>query len=706
MRHGVLLAGVWCLGTAPLAGQAPQVVVEVRDSVDARPIPWARLTLSAPRQTVPTDFAGRVTLVPAGLPDTLIVRALGYRAARVALGEPLPETLIVRLAAEASLLPDIVTTAGRRERRSGELTVATVTIDRREIEAQAATAVDQVVGELPGVQVETRNPAGSTLLIRGLGESRVLVLVDGEPVGGALLENRDLSRTSTLAVERIEVTKGPGSVEHGSDALGGVINVVTAPPEGPLRLVARGRAGSLGRREGDAALSRGGAVGFRLAGGWRQSDQVAGHGPQASALERVWDLRGTLRSEAHRPVRFRADAGYDRTRQRWPVDNQFNGFVDTWNATGLLEAAVDLGPASLRSRVVGQYFKYRYRQSQGTTPVADQGAAPQTEETLRGVVAWSRPLGRHLLDLGVEGTLREVRAEGYLAGGRASDRVVEAYAQDGWELGNWYLNGGARFSYSSRWGGSFTPSVGVAGDLSPGLRWRASVARGFRAPSFKELAWDFPNLGVGYVVQGNPDLDPERSWSMSTGATWTPGEGWRLGVDLYRNALRDLIDFRTGGFTGGGLLIYRPENVARARTEGLELELRRSWGNWITAAGYEYLHARDLDSDLPLDGRSAHTARLRLTRLLGFLAQGALDLTGRFTGEAPLVASGDGGPPTPAGTRGAFMAMDLRIGGDLFAGLGLEAGVDNVLDDRPRNWPGTVERRFYIGIRGEIDAGR
>ncbi len=697
-----LLFGLAAGLPAQAGAQAAPVVVAVRDSADLKPIPWARITLLLARSTLPTDALGRAVLRPGSLPDTLQVAALGYRTARIPLGTaPLPDTLRIALPVQASILPDLVTTVGRRERRAGEVTVATTTVDRREIEAQGASAVDQVVGELPGVQQGGRNPVGSTLLIRGLGESRVLLLVDGEPVGGALLENRDLSRTSTISVDRIEVTKGPGSVEHGSDALGGVINVVTAPPEGPLRLVAGARAGSLGRREGDLGLSRGGPVAFRIAGGWRQGDQVAGQGASSHSLERVWDLRATGRVRVSRAFQLRADLNYDRTRQRWPVDQTFNSFVDTWSAGALLGATLEAGPSSFRGRLVGQEFRYRFRQSQGDVPVGGQGNSPQEERTLRGVLAWSRPIGRHLVDLGLEGTLREVRAEGYLAGGEASDRVVEGFAQDGWELGRWYLNGGARLSHSTRWGTSFTPSLGIAGDLAPDLRWRSSVARGYRAPSFKELAWDFPNLGAGYVVQGNPALAPEHSWSFSTGASWAPG-GWRLGVDLYRNELRNLIDFRNGGFTGGGLLIYRPENVERARTEGVELELRRAWGGWITSAGYEYLHARDLDNALPLDGRAAHTGRLRITRLLGWLPNGTVDLTTRLTGRAPIITASEGVTPTRSGSRGAFLALDLRLGGDLVPGLGIEAGVDNALNQQPRAWPGSVARRFYVGLRGGV----
>ena len=88
-------------------------------------------------------------------------------------------------------------------------------------------------------------PTGSNLLIRGIGGARVLVLVDGRPVPGALIENRDLSRISLAGAERVEVVKGPLSSLYGSDALGGVVNVITAPPAGGFRL--DGRALSAGR---------------------------------------------------------------------------------------------------------------------------------------------------------------------------------------------------------------------------------------------------------------------------------------------------------------------------------------------------------------------------------------------------------------------------------------------------------------------------
>lgn len=694
---GVLLLG--SAGAVPAVCQAPTLVVEARDATDHTVIVHARARLLLTGGAAVADTAGRIMLAAPEQADTLLISALGYAAVRRPLAAGAAGALRVLLSPVAAVLPEIVTTVGGRERDIAEATASIISIPQREIAAQAATAVAQVVAELPGVQQGGGFPAGSTLYIRGLGASRVLLLVDGQPVGGPMLENRDLSRTSTLAVERIEVTKGPGSLEHGSDAIGGVINVITAPPEGPLRVSAEGRAGTGGRREGGIALVRGGGLGLRLAAGWRQSDQVAGLDSAGTAFERVWDVRGTARS-AVAGAGLRVDGSYDRTRQRWPISGGFNAFVDTWGANVLAEGTLHPAGGTLRLRAAGQHFSYRYRQARGGQPIASDSSPEQTERSLRSVVAFTRPIGAHLLDVGVEGAVRRVDAPGRISDDVARDETLEAFAQDGWRLGSWYLTGGARLSTNSRWGTALTPSVGVAWQVTPSLRWRAMVARGFRGPSFKELAWTFSNPAAGYVIQGNPDLRPERSWSYSTGAVWGPGS-WRLGVDLYRNSLRDLIDFANGGSTPAGLLILEPRNVDRARTEGLELEVRRASGPWIMAAGYDYLRARDLGADLPLDRRAAHTGRLRVTRLLGFMAGGTFDVTARYTGSASIVGT-VGGQARVTGEREAFFSTDLQLAGSLTGGVGFNLGVDNVFDARPADWPGRVERRFYLGLRGEF----
>jgi len=701
-----LLALLALGGSVPAAAQAPApapvLVVQVRDSADGRALGYARARLVVARRSAAADEAGRVELAAPEAPDTLVVAALGYAAWRRPVVAGQGGTLEARLVAEATLLPDmVVTTMGRREARGAELTVATTTVDRREIEAQAAPAVDQVVAELPGVQQVGGVPAGNQLYIRGLGASRVLLLVDGEPVGGPLLENRDLSRTSTLAVERIEVTKGPGSVAHGSDAIGGVINVVTAAPEGPLTLTGEARAGSNGRREGNLSLSSGGRVATRLAAGWRQSDRVGGRSEGGSAFERVWDGRGTVRTTVGSTA-LRADASYERTRQRWPTAGGFNAFVDTWGATALGEATVGALGGTLRARTSGSYFEYRYREARGSSPIAGDLRPRQTERALRGLVAWTRPAGAHLIDAGAEVMVRSVDAPQRIDAGSADDRGIDLFAQDGWQLGALFLNGGGRVSWNSRWGTVATPSVGAAVNLAPTLRLRGAVARGYRAPSFKELGWNFSNPQGGYVVVGNADLRPEHSWSYSSGLSWAPGSGWRLSAEGYRNDIRQMIDFRTTGTDSSGLLVFTPDNIRRARTQGLEFEVQKTLAGWALGAGYDYLHARNLETGNALDRRAAHNARLRATWFPSFVTDGTVDLTARYTGRARIAPTTLAGQEQFQGYQEAFLSVDVQVAGRLLPGLRAQLGVDNLFDQRPDNWTAQVERRFYLGMRAEV----
>jgi outer membrane receptor for ferrienterochelin and colicins len=700
----VALGALWLAlaGAGSLAAQDAAVVVQVEGAADHAPVSAARLALLAARRTLHTDARGGAVIGVPAWPDTLLVSAIGFTPRRVVLtGEP-DTALTIALETAPVVLPEIVTTAGRREQRVGEGTATVAVLERREVEATGAGGLDQVVAELPGVQLAARQPGGTTVQIRGLGDSRVLVLVDGEPVSGTQLENRDLSRLSTYDVDRIEVTRGPTSLEHGSDALGGVINFVTQPPTGPLAVDLDASAGDAGRRVASLGITRGGPVSFRVSGNVREEDRVAGV-DQSNMMERVWDLRSTLRARAGSDWSFRTDLNYFRTRQRWSIPNSpYHGFVDTWNAGGFLEAAQTRPWGGLRARLVAQTFEYQYRQAQGEQPIAGS-AEVQEERYYRGLVGYNRAVGAHRFDLGVEGAIRDVEAPTYIDGSMGRDRQVDVYGQDRWTIGGGLLlEGGARWSHNTRWGTTVTPSAGLAVELSPDLRLKATAARGFRGPSMKELGWTFANPQGGYVLQGNPDLRPEQSWSLSTGATWAFARGISFEGEVYRNQLTNLIDFATVGFTPAGYIIYSPRNVARARTEGLETTLRARRGGWSGEAGYAYLHAVDLTTGLPLDRRATHSGRVRFTRELPLLAGGAIDLTAHYTGRAESVAVDDEGNPQVAGVQEAFLSLDARASLSPWEGTSFSLGIDNIANRQPRGWPGVTDRRIYAGIRTRL----
>ncbi|MEJ2540901.1 MAG: TonB-dependent receptor [Gemmatimonadota bacterium] len=267
-----------------------------------------------------------------------------------------------------------------------------------------------------------------------------------------------------------------------------------------------------------------------------------------------------------------------------------------------------------------------------------------------------------------------------------------------WGLGGTTLSAGVRGTFNDRWGNAFSPTLGVSSIVADDFRIRASAGRGFRSPSFKELAWDFANLGGGYTVQGFADLSPERSWNLSGGVEWAPSARMSLELEVYNNEIEDLIEFAFVGNAPSGLLIYSPRNVARARTRGVEAGFSLRHGRWRTAGSYAFLDARALETDLPLDRRARHSARVQLGADFDVLEGLSVDVDGHVTGDAPLVGTDELGRPAEIGVQKALYALDAQVGLEVRWGIRATLGVDNLFDHRPDGWQGLIGRRFRLGL--------
>lgn len=683
---------------------------------------------------------------PWGPGGTVEVSALGYRTRALSWDDAALADWRIALVRDPLALEEVVVTADGRPRRRSEVALHVASVGPAEIRAAGAASADRLLARMPGVQVGGGVPTGSRISIRGIGGPRVLVLLDGQPAGGALIENRDLSRASMTGVDRIEVVKGPLSSLYGSDAVGGVVNIVTRAPAPGFRVEARASSGGAGRRGAEASASGGGRLSsgsslvYRVSGSWRQEDRVPGVADRETAFARVWDLRSSLRF-ATRGWVLRSDASFLRERQRWPVGGGFSGFNDNAGVSGWVEARRQAGRGEWIGRLFAHDYDHLYRSARGSAPIEGSGAPEQQERLAKATAAYSAAWGRHRFDVGLEGALRGIRSPEKLLENRTEDRQVELYVQDAWRLGGLgepggsrgsgglggsgasgglgnsavpgnqaagaatVLTAGARITRNSRWGSTVSPSLGAVFAIGDRVRVRGAVARGFRAPSFKELAWNFVNLGGGYVLQGFADLEPERSWNASGGVEWRPRTGVRAGVELFANRVRNLIESGFVGHAPSGLAIYSPRNVADAVTRGFEIDLRavHGRGGEIVAA-YAYLDARSLRPDLPLDRQAKHSARARASWTAGRLR---LDATGHVTGQAPIVGVGPDGAPARTGTQGRFAALDLGAALEIDDGrFALIAGVDNVFNAQPDGWQGFVERRFRVSGQVAQSFGR
>jgi outer membrane receptor for ferrienterochelin and colicins len=616
----------------------------------------------------------------------LRVRRLGYAAAWAALPLPGAEA-IVRLERLAVPLAAIVVTAARREQRLADAVVTTELISRAQVERSGASDVAGVLTQQTGIQLEGGVPSGAGVLLQGLGAQRVLVLLDGQPVAGRVNGNLDLSRLPASLVERIEVVKGPQSTLYGSDALGGVINIVSRSPAGGRYGHASLVSGSHGRREINAAAGfTSGALVAGADAGLRKRDLAPGVPGSAGTLARRAHLAPRIGWRASATWTLEAGGLAVLERQRYRTGQLYN-FSDNLQLNARAGATYRKDDLRLAPVLSWSRFDHLSRRATGPEPVSDSGAV-DVQDLVQLEAPLSFGAGGAVVDAGLVLRRDAIRADRVPGGARAL-HSAEPYAQATWTLGALQLTPGARIAASERWGTVVTPRLAALWRPAPPLALRAAAGRGYRAPDFKELYLEFANPSAGYAVRGNPELRPETATNLTAGVEWVAAT-WSLRGGIFANRYRDFIETTAQDFSG----TFSYANIARGSTRGLELEAGARLGPLSVEGAWSWLHTRDDSTGTPLLGRAAHSGRLAAAAGTGPLRIGSVLLV---TGPAAIAREESG---RASQRRGTFARLDLRAALALAGTLELSAGAENLLDrEMGQDWPGYTGRQFFVGAR-------
>jgi outer membrane receptor for ferrienterochelin and colicins len=614
-----------------------------------------------------------------------------------------PEEPAAEEPAEASDAPGeiIVITGSRVERPLSQSTVATEVIAREEIEASGANDVAELLANHPGLEI-VQGLRGSGVRMQGLDPEYVAVLVDGRRAIGRIDGVLDLEGMAVGDIERIEIVKGPSSALYGSDALAGVIHVITRQPERPITSEARAQYGSFGALDlYTAAGTRTGPWRGRVSAGWRQGDgydlspespgttasaydemQISGQGGRSLGGVELSVMGEYLRRDLH-GVDMAGPAVFDRDN----VVEQAAAALDArWQAseTGRLSGA-------LRYSLYRDQFLYDQR---------DASAGDRYEETNQNlaevVVQYADRLGGgHDATAGLEGTVES------LTGPRIGDDAGERYrlavfAQDDWRLAQQplvRLAMGGRLDVDSQFGVHATPNLALRWDPDPRVTARVSYGWGYRAPDFKELYLEFDNPGAGYQIRGNPELEPETSQSVNAGVEVRAHSRVWASVSGYYNDIRDLIDFidQTPDDDIAGP-VFGYGNLASAFTRGLEGHVRVEPLDGLTAdLSYALGDTRDRELDRPLPCRPRHQGSVALS-----YARAGTEGTvrGRLVGVRRLCSSSDG-----EDTADRYVTLDARVAQQLMARLTLFLGASNLLDQGDDQFLPIAPRTFYGGAQ-------
>ncbi|WP_420124810.1 TonB-dependent receptor [Longimicrobium sp.] len=681
------LAAAAALLFASAAAAQERVLGTVTEAGTGAPVAGARI--QAGGATASSDGAGGWSLMlPAGV-HAVEVRHPGYAAVRTEVAVPADGSVRIALTPRPLRMETMVATASRRLQTLGEAPVATEVVDRARIEAGGATDLAGVLAMVPGVEVQGGHPVGTGVYLQGLGSERVLVLIDGEPVVGRISGEIDLTRLPVADVERVEVVKGPQSTLYGSEAMGGVINLITRAPQpgapaGGVQLTG----GSSGRRDGVAhARASAGAVDWTARGGLRDVDLVPGQDRPLDAGTRRWDGSARVGWRAAPALRVEAGGWLVEESQRWRT-GQLYQFADNRQWSGRLSAAWTAGAHRLVPSLYLAGFEHALSRASGPVPV--DGGDREVQRLAEAALAYTGTVRGLTVDGGAE--LRQDWTRSDRVEGEERDATaLDAYGQGTWTAGAVSLVPGVRLSHSSRWGDHWTPRLAAVWRPAPSLAVRASAGAGYRAPAFKELHMDFLNDAAGYTVRGNPALRPEDSFSVSAGAEWA-GQRTYLRASAFRTRFDDFIETVVDtAVSTPELAVYRYQNVARGRTAGLELQTGAVLGGLRADAGWSWLATRDEASGRPLFGRPAHSGRLALAyaRASGL----RVGLTASYTGRTPE-AEGQG----VLLYRASYTRLDGRLSHTLPAGLALAVGMDNLTGAGPAGWPGFTGRNLYATL--------
>ncbi len=407
----------------------------------------------------------------------------------------------------------------------------------------------------PSLDLAERAPDGvqGDLSIRGAGFNKTLVLLNGMRLSDPQSGHHNLDIPVPLdSVDRVEVMRGSGSTLYGADAVGGVINIITAPPsvtEFRLRTAfgsdginqQRASLGIAGKKVSEQlSFARDFSTGF-------QPDRDYRNLEFASVTRLATDFGNGSLNLAYMDHPFGADQFY----------GNFNSWEDTktWFA-GIQQALGAKTSASFSFRRHSDLFVlYRDR--------PDVFANHHSDETYQLAIRRREEMSTSTtLYYGVEGLHESIESNNL--GNHARSRAAAYAAADFRAIKRFSLTVSAREELYRSFSAAFTPTVAAGAWLSPQWKVRASASRAFRIPNYTDLYYHDPGN------QGNPMLRPESAWTYETGVDWVPSARLRGDLTLFERRERDGIDYYRTSPTG----IWQALNIQNLNFKGWEASLR------------------------------------------------------------------------------------------------------------------------------------
>lgn len=526
---------------------------------------------------------------------------------------------------KTSSVEEVIVTATRTERSVATLPLPTQIISGESIRKSGVSRLNEIIQEQTGLITVPDFGGGEGIQMQGLDAAYVMILLDGQPMFGRSAGTLDLSRISVNNIERIEIVKGASSCLYGSEALAGVINIITKKPQISEKLKGNFnyKIATFNTHDASANLELGkNKIGGELfanffsSGGYNLSNDAF-----LNTVEpyRNFTIQPKLKINFSGKVNLSASTRFFRQNQDYKarIEGQEmagESQINEWNHALLVNHQ-----ATEKLKIVYDLYATHYLADE----YLNQNSGQIFEESrfdqwfFRPEIRSHYRLGKNTISAGV-GMNYESLDRTYFAD-RAVLNSEYFFGQFEWFLKEkWNILAGFRYDHHHQYESQLSPKLGINYKWNDHFSLKASVGYGYKAPDLRQLYFNFTNSAVGYTVLGynvaaeklalldsqgqissvenidfSSPLKPESSVNFNFGGYYKK-EKFSFDYNLFYNRITDLIDTKVIAAKPSGQNVFSYLNLDEIFTYGAEINSSyRFNSNFTVSAGYQYLIAKD-----------------------------------------------------------------------------------------------------------------
>ena len=658
----------------------------------------------------------------------------------------------------------VVVTATRSERKLSNLTVPVTLINAQTIQQTGSIRLTDILKEQTGLTMTSGFGAGVQL--QGLNPDYTIILINGEPLVGRTAGVLDLNRIALGNIKKIEIVKGPSSSLYGSEAMAGVINIITdASVQTPL--AASLRYGTYNTKDinlNNALASK--SINYQ---GFYNYYTTDGYSIRPNSNNRITTPITRLTSSqqfklnlnAHANILLNARLTDENIKSNIAVSNggvTINSNGNEHNTDANLSATLNYHfTANLKTSFHSYLTNYISKQDLLTL-----SGAPYNDllnhlfKRIENQSDWA--LSKKLNSIfGVGAVWEGVKSSRYDSDKIRKENTIQ-YGFTQWEwtpTDKLIIIGGIRFDKNATYASAWSPKLSMLYKLNQYHKIRLSIGQGFKAPDFRQLYLDFTNAAAGnYSVFGAAQaqkvigqlnslgqigglynnyyllkaLQPESSTGMHLSWEYTPLATTFLSAQVFRNDITNLIEVQQVGTYISGAQIFSYLNIGRAFTEGAELEIKQSLSNRIVlSGGYQYLITGDKDQIAQIKAGTVYTrnannmsARLTMSDYVGLpnVSKHKAQLKINYSNEHGFFANAriiyrskwvvnntNGNEVYDNGDDFApsYYSLHTAIGKEYQNGIAIQLGADNINNYIDAiHLPNLAGRTYFINLKYQI----